>query len=68
VRQPVFPREHILKRAQAVEDQSLIPLLLFIVRPVILNLRQNIHRYPQYIFSRPQAQKASQSLRRARRK
>ena len=45
-----------------------IPLLLLIVRPVILNLRQNIHRYPQYIFSRPQAQKASQSLRRARRK
>ena len=53
----IFPREHILKRAQAVEDQSLIPLLLLIVRPVILNLRQNIHRYPQYIFSRPQAQK-----------
>ena len=57
VRQCIFPREHILKRAQTVEDQSLIPLLLLIVRPVILNLRQNIHRYPQYIFSRPQAQK-----------
>ena len=57
VRQCIFPRKHILKRAQTVEDQSLIPLLLLIVRPVILNLRQNIHRYPQYIFSRPQAQK-----------
>ena len=46
----IVARKHILKRAQAVEDQTLVPLLLLIARPVILNLRQNIHRYPQYFF------------------